>query len=108
MILAILFAWLGYKKANANGRNGILWAIIAAGVFIATQFIVSLLLGILLGVFLAAKGGTEKDFDDYSIPITIVAIIASIGAGMLALHFADKTPSTEENHLPPPSPPRFD
>ncbi|MBX3298791.1 MAG: hypothetical protein KF736_04925 [Acidobacteria bacterium] len=46
MILLILAAWFGSKKASASGRNGILWAFISAGVFIGTQLAVGILAGI--------------------------------------------------------------
>ncbi|HEV8593457.1 MAG TPA: hypothetical protein VGQ55_15235, partial [Pyrinomonadaceae bacterium] len=76
MILAIITAWLAYKKANESGRNGILWAIAGVGVFIGTQFIVQLGLGVLLGVGMLAFGWSERLIDNYTWPITIASIIA--------------------------------
>ena len=106
MILAILFAWFGYKKASATGRNGILWAVIAGGTFIGTQLIVSLAMGILLGLILGMNGGTDKDIDIYSIPITIVAIVASIISVYLVLRYLDKVPE-DNTYISPPPPPKF-
>lgn len=113
MIIAILFAWFGYKKANESGRNGILWAIIAAGVFIGTQLLVSLLAGFLIGVILLSQGNSpdeiDRSFDNsmYNLPITVVAIIASIITGMIVLHFAGKPIEEKVDTLPPPPPTSF-
>ena len=106
MILAILFAWYGYKKASANSRNGILWAVIAGGTFVATQFIVSLLLGILVGTIIVMRGWSDSAYDTYTIPITIVAIIASVLSGFLVLRYLDKVPE-DKSFISPPPPPKF-
>ncbi|HRH46496.1 MAG TPA: hypothetical protein PKY82_32935 [Pyrinomonadaceae bacterium] len=107
MILAILFAWFGYKKANANGRNGILWAIIAAGTFITTQFLVALGVGSLIAFTIGVRGGNERDYDSYTIPITIIAIIASVISGFLVLRYLDKVPENTKITPPPPPPTNF-
>ena len=106
MILAILFVWFGYKKASASGRSGILWAVIAGGTFVGTQLIVSLLLGILLGAFIGMRGGSESAIDAYTIPITIVAVIASILTGFLVLRYLDKV-LEDKSFISPPPPPKF-
>ena len=50
MILFILAAYLAYKKAKSTGRNGFLWALITAGIFIGTQFFVALGIGLSLAI----------------------------------------------------------
>lgn len=101
MILAIPFAWFGYKKAISNGRNGFLWAIITSVTFLITQLIVSLLSGILVGIILRMQGGTVGDSSVYNLPVAILAIIVSVIAGMLVLRHIDRVPK-EEMYIPPP------
>jgi hypothetical protein len=109
MILAILFVWFGYKKATANGRNGILWGIIAGASFIGTQILVGLGIGLILGIIAATRGDSiETSIDDNSFLINIVAIIASIGVGYLVLRIADRPLESENNFTTPPTPPKFD
>ena len=67
MILAIIFAYFGYKKANESGRNGILWAVIALAAFIGTQMITGLLLGIGIGIGIAVFGWSESILEDNDI-----------------------------------------
>lgn len=107
MLLAIITAWLAYKKASENGRNGILWAIIGAGVFIGTQLIVGLAIGILLGFGVALLGWSETIFDTYGILINIVAIAASFLTSWLLLKYLEKAPEVK-TYTTPPSPPKFD
>lgn len=107
MILAILFAYLGYKRANNVGRNGILWALIAAGAFIGTQIIVGLSIGVAMGIGVEFFDWSESVFTDYEILYTIIAIVISFGAGFIALKFADR-PLVEEKVINnPPPPPNF-
>lgn len=106
MILAILFAYLGYKRANNNGRNGILWALISAGAFIGTQLIVGLSIGVAMGFGIEVFGWSESIFTDYEILYTIITIVISFGAGFIALKFADR-PLAEEEIINNPPPPNF-
>lgn len=108
MILALITAWLAYKKATENGRNGILWAIIGAGVFIGTQLLVSVAIGVFLGTGVGLWGWSETVYETYSILITIAALIASFFTSWLLLKFLDKNPEIKNTYTPPPSPPRFD
>jgi cytochrome bd-type quinol oxidase subunit 2 len=102
MILAILFAYLGYKKANEAGKNGILWAVLAGGSFIATQLIVALGIGVIIGLGIATLGWSEELLTAYEIVITIVAIIVSIGVAYLVLKLAERNPVEETMTMPPP------
>lgn len=107
MIFAIIAAVVAYRRAKDNGRNGWLWALAAAGVFIVTQWIVSISAGLLMGIGVAIFGWSEDIFDDtlFIGPVTVVAIGASILATWLLLRYLDK-PIAEEQHtdLPPPPP----
>lgn len=102
MILAILFAWLGNKKANEAGKNGILWAALAGGSFVATQLIITFALGILLGLGIAVWDWSETVLEDYAILITILAVAVSIGVGFIVLKLAERNPSEEVMTIPPP------
>ena len=108
MLFAIITAWLAYKRAKENGRNGILWAIAGAGTFIATQLAVSFGIGIILGLGVKLWGWSEAVYDHYTVPITIVAIIASFITSWLLLRYLDKAPAEESFTQPPPPPTNFD
>jgi MFS family permease len=105
MILAIITAWLAYSRAKQHGRNAILWAIAGAATFIGTQLVVSFGIGIFLGFGVALWGWSERVYDDYTAPITIVAIIASFITSWLLLRYLDKAPAEEGAFMPPPPPP---
>ena len=107
MILALITAWLAYKRAKENGRNAVLWAIAGAATFIGTQLAVSFGIGIFFGFGVALFNWSENVVDDYVVPITVIAIIASFLTSWLLLRFLDKAPA-EESFLPPPPPPNFD
>src|SRR5687767_12350510 len=107
MVFAIVAAFLAYRKATENGRNGWLWALAAAGVYIATQVVVSMIIGTLLGFGVVLFGWSQETFEKstFTLPVTIVTIGASITATWLLLCYIAK-PVTEEPpvDLPPPPP----
>lgn len=107
MIIAIVFAYLAYKKAKDAGRSGIAWALIAAGVFIGTQMVVGMASGLFLGLGAQLWGWSQSAVDGYSIVATIVAIAVSIAAGWLVLRYLDRVPETERFTPPPPPPGSF-
>lgn len=107
MILAILFAYLGYKRANSAGRNGILWAFIAAGVFILTQVIIGLFVGIVIGVGSELYGWSEDFSSGSNVLFTVITVAISAGAGYVALRFADRPLKEEAPLNSPPPPPDF-
>src|SRR5262245_44880635 len=108
MLLAILTAWLAYKKAKDTGRNGILWALIGAAVFIGTQITVAFGIGIILGLGIAFAGWPETVFENYDILIRIIAVVFSLGTSWLLLRYLDKVPEQPSSFSGPPSPPKFD
>jgi ABC-type glycerol-3-phosphate transport system permease component len=107
MLLAIISAVLAYRKARNTGRNGILWAVIAAATFIGTQLIVALVLGLVAGVVLVSMDRTEADLDKFNILITILAVIFSFGTTWLVLKYLDKVPQENTFTAPPPPPENF-
>lgn len=106
MILFILAAFLAYKKAASTGRNGFLWALITAGIFIGTQFLVALGIGLLMAIGVEIFGWSEAVYDDFNFLITAVAIVASFGSVWLLFRYLDKIPGEETFTSPPP--PTFD
>ena len=111
MIFAIIAAIVAYRRAKDNGRNGWLWAFIAAAVFIGTQLIVSVGAGLIMGLGVGFMGWSETIFDDtlYVGPVTVVAIGASILSTWLLLRYLER-PIIEDHQvdIPPPPPPTFD
>lgn len=106
MLLAILFAYFGYKKAKDSGRNGILWGFIALAAFIGSQLLVGLLLGIGIGIGIALFDWSENSIDTYDILIRIVAWIAGIVGAYLVLKYLDRIPD-DGTYSGPPPPPSF-
>jgi hypothetical protein len=106
MLLAILFAYFGYKKAKDSGRNGFLWAFIALAAFIGSQFLVGILIGLGMGIGIAFLGWSESVFESYDILVRILAIIAGILGGYLVLKYLDRIPQ-DDNYTAPPPPPDF-
>lgn len=105
MLLAILAAWFGYKKAKDSGRNGILWAFICAGTFIGTQLLCALGIGLFLGFGVELWGWSPTIYENYSFVINLVCIVVSIGSILLLFRYLDKIPEPEV--FTPPPPPNF-
>jgi MFS family permease len=106
MLFAILSAWIAYKRAKATGRNAILWAFIAAVVFIGTQLLVAMGIGVFLGFGIGLWGWKESVFEDYQILITIIAIVCSFISTGIILWYLNRVPA-ETAFQPPPEPPKF-
>jgi hypothetical protein len=73
MILVILALVWGYRKANATGRNPILWSVIAGIAFLGTQIAIGLAIGILMGIGIAVLGWPESIAETYYWPVSIVS-----------------------------------
>lgn len=106
MILAIITAWLAYKRAKETGRNGWLWALIGALVFIGTQLTVGLGIGVFLGLGIEVMDWPESVLDDYGWAGNLIAIAASCLASWLLLRYLGKRPPID-SFTPPPPPPSF-
>lgn len=111
MLFAIISAWLAYKRAKDTGRNAILWAFIAAAVFIGTQLLVSVAAGAFMGFGIALRGWSETVFEDYQILVSIIAIVCSFISTGLILRYLNRVPETDEAasdyQQQPPPPPKF-
>lgn len=107
MLFAILTAILAYRKAKETGRNGALWAIAGAAVFIGTQLAVSVGIGMFLGLGQVLWGWDDAIYVTYDPVVRIVAIAASLFASWLLLRFLGRTPTPEPSLQAPPPPPSF-
>jgi len=109
MIFAIVAAILAYRRGNENGRNGWLWALAAAGVYIGTNLVVSIGGGVLMGIDVSIFGWNESILDSILFigPITVVAIGASVFATWLLLRYLDKPTAEPNASSEPPPPPMF-
>ena len=107
MLFAILAAWFGYKRAKQTGRNGFLWGFIAAGVFIGTQLLIALGIGILLAFGVEIWGWSETVYDDYNAVVTVISIVTSFISLFFVFRYLDKV-SEQPSINEPPSPPTFD
>lgn len=104
MLLAILAAYFGYKKAKATGRNGFLWAAISVGAFIGTQFLFAIAVGFAV---MAASGFEVPDNDPLQgseTAIGFAAIVPSVAVVWLIFRYLDRLPPEEETDGPPPPP----
>jgi hypothetical protein len=107
MLFAIISAVLAYRKANDAGRNGILWAFIAAATFIGTQLVTAIVLGFGFGLFLVVTDGAEPDIQKFELVITIAAIIVSFASTWALLKYLDRSPQPDSFTTPPPPPGNF-
>lgn len=107
MILAILFAVLGWRKAEETGRSKVLWAFLMVVFFIGGQLFAGIAIGVFLGFGIEAFGWSESVFDDYYWPISIVSLAFAIGMCSLVLYLLGR----RSGHSPvddPPPPEMFD
>jgi len=108
MIFAIVTAILAYQRAKETGRNAWLWAIIGASVYIGSQLIVGLAVGVFLGFGVAFLDWPESVFEDYQLGITILGLLGAIAASWLLIKFLSRVPAEEPMMTaPPPPPPQF-
>lgn len=104
MLLVILAIWFGYKKGKESGRNPFLWAFICAAVFIGAQVLTGFVIGGIMGLGIALWGWPEDIYDRYTLPISVAAIIVSLGSLLLVFRYLDKVPTKEIVDQPPPPP----
>ena len=107
MILFILAAFFAYKKAQNTGRSGILWALITAGVYIGTQLLLALGIGLSLGIGIELFGWSETLYEDWNLLITAICIMGSFGSVWLVFKYLDRLP-IDDSVISPPPPPTFD
>lgn len=105
MLFAILSAVIAYRRAKDTGRNAILWAFIAAAVFIGTQLLVAAAAGLFLGLGIGFWGWSENIFDRFEIWITLLSIACSFVSTGIILWYLNRLPADNNASAPPPPPP---
>jgi hypothetical protein len=105
MILAILFAVLGYRKAEETGRGKGLWAFLMVVIFLGAQFLAGMIIGLFLAVGIAAFGWADTLFDRYSFLISVGGIAFSVVVCSGVLYLLGRR--TEEGLTVPPSPDQY-
>lgn len=109
MILAIVTAYLAYRRATDGGRNGAVWAVVGLLVFVGTQMVTGLVLGVILAAGEIAGGSTvDSAVDRFSWVITLVSIALSIFASWMLLKYLERPVDVIEDRPAPPPPPTFD
>lgn len=108
MILAILFAYWGYKKADETGRNKILWAIVMAVTFIGVQLIAGIIIGLVLAAGVGLWGWSENAFETYYWPLNIFGVALSVGVCSGILYLLGRSPAIAMEDSAPPPPPTFE
>ena len=106
LVVGGFFIFQAYRKAQEKGRRPILWAFVAAATFIGTQILVSGGIGIIFAIGTEFRGWSENLIYRYSLPITIVALLASIFTNWLVLRLLNK--NQDKPFSQPPPPPTFE
>ncbi len=108
LILVIVLLWQVYKAASENGRNGILWVIIAFFGSLLLQLMIGVGVGFLIVIGTEFWGWPENMADtiaDTMIwPINILTLIINGFAIWLLIKYLSKVPDTD-SFMPPPPPP---
>jgi Cu/Ag efflux pump CusA len=107
MIFFFVAAWLAYKRAKENGRNGIVWALITSVSFIAAQLITGMAIGLAIFAATGFDGTGDEIIDRFAIVINIAGIVVSILVVWLILRYLSKVPE-DGSFTPPPAPPTFE
>lgn len=100
-----------FKTARDNGRNAGRWALLNFGVGIGTQFILPIIIGMILGVYLILTG-VEPDslaevVGDWALSVTIVCFAISFVSMFLILRQVAQVPEEPADVNIPPPPPTF-
>ena len=96
MILAIVFAVLGYRKAKQTGRNKVLWALVMGLLYIAVQIVI-LLIGV---VGISSLGWDPILFDTYTWPINIGGWVIGILVCSGVLYLLGRSPMADVQESP--------
>jgi diacylglycerol kinase len=108
LLVPILITVYVYKQAKDTGRNPILWSVINVAVIVGVQILIGVAAGILIGLGIAFYGLSETAFEDYSLPISLIAGVASLVCSyFLVVRRVNQIPDEEFNRQSPPPPPQF-
>jgi hypothetical protein len=112
IVVIVAFAILVFRTAADTGRSPLPWALLTAGVGLALQFVLPILIGIVIGVYHIVSG---KPLDELAVSlfglgfvIDISCLILSIVGMMSVSKQVLKIPDDPQvPFAPPPPPPQF-
>lgn len=112
LIFIVIAAVFIYRFAKQNGRNAIVWALVALVVGFGVQIVIPIIIGIAIAVIMLSSGSTKRELEQvsmsYAYIINISFMILSVLALALIMRQVAKIPE-EKSFAAPPSPPeKFD
>jgi putative Mn2+ efflux pump MntP len=113
IVAIVVFTIQVYKTASGNGRNAPVWAGITAVIGVGGQFILPFIVGIALGIYLAATGGDFENLEGRYFGLWTIVGIAGIVFSIFGMWLVMKHVSkivddgTAQMNPPPPPPPTF-
>lgn len=112
IVAIVVIAIQVYKTAVGTERNAPLWTVVSVLIGIGLQFVVPLLIGIAIALYLLATGtapeNIEMEMFGVAIIINIVAIVLSIvGMYLVMKHVSRVKDDDPAANAPPPPPPTF-
>jgi cytochrome bd-type quinol oxidase subunit 2 len=105
IILVLVLLYQVYKAANENGRNGILWAVIAFIGSILLQLMIGIAYGIVIGLGIEFWGWSPDLLQTFSWPISIATMVINVAAIWLLIKYLSRVQYTDPFQPPPPPPP---
>ncbi len=108
MILALLFGYLGYRKAEATGRSKGLWVFLMIVIFLGVQVLTGLLIGLVIGIGVGLWGWSPYALETYYWQLNILGVLPSAGVCGAVLYFLGRNPVGNAAELAPPPPPTFE
>ena len=112
IVAIVVIAIQVYKTAVGTERNAPLWTVVSVLIGIALQFVLPLLIGIAIAVYLLATGtppeNIETEMFGAAVIINIAAIVLSIFGMSLVVKYASRVKDDGPGAgAPPPPPPTF-
>lgn len=105
VIVAIVYT---YKSAKENGRNAVLWALLAFAVGFGIQFVIPFLLGVVVSVVMIAQEREVYEIQQSLVThgqvIGLLFLAASVVGVWLVLRKASQLRDDEPLAAPPPPP----
>ena len=112
LIAIVIFTIQVYKTANGTGRNGVLWALLTAGVGFGLQLVIPFIAGIVLAVVYLAMGSSAESLQsDIMLPASLIGIagigLSVVGMVLISKHVAKVPDDAPMSTITPPPPPQF-
>jgi len=110
VVAIIVIAVQVYKTASSTERNAVGWTALALVIGIGIQFVVPVVLGFGIGLYLVATGTSAEELQDYMglwVTISVAAIVLSLVGMILVAKHVSKVKDEVTNVQAPPPPPDF-